>query len=265
MKRSLKRKASCLILLFILVSNVTYAQDGATPEPTPFPSLTPDPTLAAFTPASPMPLVYMMTVTTTATDRKTLVGDLYLLDTARPTVLLLHQLYTDRHSWEPEVIPALLTAGYNALAVDVRGHGQTGGFVDWDKAIQDTQVWLDWLRANNLGAVVTMGSSMGSSLALVGCGNDPLCLGAIAISPGWNYFEVSVEETFASLLDTRPALIVYARNDYWPSVGVPLMQKAASGDVQVITLSGNAHGMDLFSSDDTPMPQIVAWLAVHVG
>jgi pimeloyl-ACP methyl ester carboxylesterase len=253
------------VLLIILSASSAYAQDGSTP--TPFPSLTPEPapTLEPLTPASPMPLVYMMTVTTTATDEKTLVGDLYLLDTARPTVLLLHQLYTDRHSWEPDVIPALLTAGYNALAVDVRGHGQTGGFVDWDKAIQDTQVWIDWLRANNLGAVVLMGSSMGSSLALVGCGNDPQCLGAIAISPGWNYYEVNVKQTFAALLGARPVLIVYADHDYWPSVGVPLMLEVATGDVQVVTYPGNAHGMDLFRSEEALLLTIKEWLVMHVG
>jgi pimeloyl-ACP methyl ester carboxylesterase len=263
----LRLKALCMILLIILAANVAYAQDGETPEPLPYPVTTPVPmpTLEVLGPPSPMPLSTVMTITTPATDRKTLVGDLFLLDTARPTVLLLHQLYTDRHSWEPEVIPALLTSGYNVLAVDLRGYGQTGGFVDWDKAIQDTQTWFDWLRANNLGVVVTMGSSMGSSLALVGCGNDPLCLGVIAISPGWNYYGVNVEETFATLLGARPVLIVYAHNDYWPSVGVPKMLDVATGDVQVITLPGNAHGMDLFTREDTPMPDIVAWLAAHVG
>jgi pimeloyl-ACP methyl ester carboxylesterase len=263
----LKLRALCMILLVILAANVVHAQDGETPEPLPYPVTTPVPmpTLEVLAPPSPMPLVSMMTVTTTATDRKTLVGDLYLLDTARPTVFLLHQLYTDRHSWEPEVIPALLTAGYNVLAVDVRGQGQTRGFVDWGKAVEDTQTWFDWLRANNLDAVVTMGSSMGSSLALVGCGNDPQCLGVVAISPGWDYYGVGVEQTFAEQLDTRPALIVYARNDYWPSVGIPKMLAVATNDVEVITLPGNAHGMDLFTSEDTPLPQIIAWLAMHVG
>jgi pimeloyl-ACP methyl ester carboxylesterase len=269
----LKFKALCTILLILLilllVPLVASAQDGETPEPLPYPVTTPVsvPTLEVLTPAPPsMPsYYYTATVTATAADRKTLVGDLYLIDPMRPTVLLLHQLYTDRHSWEPQVLPALLTAGYNVLAVDVRGHGQTGGFVDWHKAVQDTQVWFDWLRANNLGAVLTMGSSMGSALALVGCGNDPLCLGVIAISPGWDYYGVNVGETFAELLGTRPALIVYAQNDYWPSVGVPRMLAVATNDVQVITLPGNAHGMDLFTRDDTPLPQILEWLAVHVG
>jgi pimeloyl-ACP methyl ester carboxylesterase len=255
-----KPKRLLVVLLLVALSgNVAWAQDVETPEPTPEP--TPAPTLDL----PPLPPVYTMSVTVPAEDELTLVGDLYLIDSARPTVLLLHQLYTNRHSWEPVVIPALLAAGYNVLAVDVRGHGETWGRVNWDMAIRDVQVWLGWMRAHSLGTVVLMGSSMGSTLALVGCGNDPFCLGAIAISPGWNYYEVSVEQTFAALLGGRPVLIVYADHDYWPAVGVPRMVEAATGEVQVVTYPGNVHGMDLFSSEDALIPEVLGWLNTHAG
>jgi pimeloyl-ACP methyl ester carboxylesterase len=239
------RLSLLLILLLILGAGAAYAQGDDTPTPSPVP-------------------YWPLTLTIRAPDGQPLAADLYLIGPANPTVILLHQLYTDRTHWG-DLPGSLLGAGFNVLAVDVRGHGQTGGFVDWDKAIQDTQTWFDWLRANNLGAVVTMGSSMGSSLALVGCGNDALCLGAIAISPGWNYYGINVEQTFSTLLGARPALIVYAHNDHWPSVGVPKMLDVATGDVQVLELPGNAHGMDLFTREDTPMPQIIEWLVAHVG
>jgi pimeloyl-ACP methyl ester carboxylesterase len=180
--------------------------------------------------------------------------------------LLLHQLYTDRHSWEPLVIPALLAAGYNALAVDVRGHGETFGTINWGRAISDVQVWTDWLRSTGVNnTIFLMGSSMGSTLALVGCGDDPFCQGVIAISPGWGYYEVSVERTFTTLLGERPVLIVYAARDPWPAYGVPKMVEAATGDVVVIQYPGSAHGMDLFSANETLIPSILAWLNTHTG
>jgi len=259
-----KLKWLCIILLLVGVP-AAYAQDGGTPPATPTPSPTVDPALPVTDPVWPPVPVYIMPVTTPAEDDLTLVGDLYLLDAARPTVLLLHQLYADRHSWVADVIPALLTAGYNALAVDVRGHGQTWGSVNWERAITDTQAWIDWMRANNLNAVVLMGSSMGSTLAITGCANDPFCLGAIAISPGWNYYQINLEAAFAEQLGTRPVLVVYAERDYWPAVGVPLMVEAATGPVEVLTFPGNAHGMDLFSTEDTLMPEIVTWLIGHAG
>lgn len=255
-------KSRCLIIVWLLVmlsAHVVEAQDGGTPEPTP--ELTPTPTLEQ----PLLPPIYALPVTVPAEDGLTLVGDLYLIEAARPTVLLLHQLYTDRHSWEPVVIPALLAAGYNALAVDVRGHGQTAGSLNWDEAVVDVQVWLGWLRAHNLNAAVVMGSSMGSTLALTGCGNDPLCLGAVAISPGWNYYGINLQQTFTARLAARPVLIVYADRDPWPAVGVPRMVEAATGPVEVISYPGNVHGMDLFGSEETLIAHILAWISTHVG
>jgi pimeloyl-ACP methyl ester carboxylesterase len=245
----LKLRLLFAVVLLLLITNTAYAQDGDDPTPTP--------------PIAPP--FYTMTVVVKATDDWILVGDLYLLDTARPTILLLHQLYTDRHSWEPVVIPALLAGGYNALAVDVRGHGQTGGAINWDMAISDVQVWLDWMRANSLGNGFVMGSSMGSALALVGCGNDPLCRGAIAVSPGWDYYGISVEQTFKALLGERPVLIIYATTDPWPAYGVPMMVEAATGEVTVLDYPGNMHGMDLFTTEDTLIPSLWEWLHIHAG
>src|SRR5690349_206280 len=65
-------------------------------------------------------------VETAAPDGLTLKGDFYLVDVNRPTVLLLHELYTNRTSWQP-YIGTLTGAGYNVLAVDLRGMGQTRG------------------------------------------------------------------------------------------------------------------------------------------
>jgi pimeloyl-ACP methyl ester carboxylesterase len=208
--------------------------------------------------------VYVIPLAVKAEDGLTLIGEYYLIDVARPTVLLLHQLYTDRASWQP-VIPYLLAGGYNALAVDERGAGATGGLVNWDKAVSDVQVWIDLLRAHNAGAIVTMGSSMGSSLALIGCGHDPGCAGAIAISPGWDYYGLVVYDTFVTDLAQRPALIVYAQGDPWPSRGVPLMVEVATGPVQAQGYLGNAHGMDLFTTEDTLIPLILDWLRLNVG
>jgi dipeptidyl aminopeptidase/acylaminoacyl peptidase len=81
-----------------------------------------------------------------------------------PAVLLLHQLGSSRVSWSP-LIPALLDEGYTVLAVDLRGHGETGGTSDWTAAVSDVETWLDWLRAQpgvRADAVSIIGASIGS-------------------------------------------------------------------------------------------------------
>lgn len=226
-----------------------------TPTPTVTPTATPDPALIL----PPVPDYSYMAISTQAADGLTLYGELYLVDAARPTILLLHQMYTDRGSWSA-VWPGLLAGGYNVVAVDIRGHGATGSLIDWERAVDDVQTWLDWMRANHLPAVITMGSSMGASLAIVGCANDLACLGTIGISPGWNYYEVSVQPAFTRDLDLRPALLVLARDDPWPRRGVPRMVESATGDVTVQEYPGNAHGMDLFHTQPDLLPVIVQWL-----
>jgi pimeloyl-ACP methyl ester carboxylesterase len=200
------------------------------------------------------------------TDGLTLVGDFYLLDPQGPTVLLLHQLYTTRASWEG-LIPSLLDAGYNVLAVDLRGHGATRGGLDWNRAVTDVQVWLDWLRsvAGVRGdAISLIGSSMGSSLALLGCANDADCRTAIAISPGWSYQGLSVEEVFTSKLGSREVFLIYAARDRWPRLGVPKMVEAAPGQVSVQEYRGNAHGIMLLDIEgETLIPLIIEWLDAH--
>src|SRR5512140_3900014 len=47
-----------------------------------------------------------------------------------PAVLLLHQYGGNRRQWDP-FTNALTAKGYNVLAIDQRGFGETGGNIDW--------------------------------------------------------------------------------------------------------------------------------------
>lgn len=205
---------------------------------------------------------------TVADDGLTLAGDFYLVDPERPTVILLHELYTTRAMWEP-VIGLLLAHNYNALAVDLRGFGETRGAIAWQSAVSDVQAWFTWLRieAGVRGdAISTMGSSMGSTLAINGCANDEHCRTAIAVSPGWAYYNVSVEAAFSEKLGERPVLLVYAENDRWPALGVPRMMEVASDNVVEQAYPRNGHGLDLMRKEQaTFVPLFLEWLGAHGG
>ncbi|MBN2305072.1 MAG: hypothetical protein JXQ72_11370, partial [Anaerolineae bacterium] len=127
-----------LIALFFLTLGVgiSSAQGDDPPTPTPDPGWTP-------------------TLTILAPDGQPLAGDLYLLGAQQPTVILLHQLYADRTQWG-DLPGSLLAAGFNVLAVDVRGHGLTGGDIRWDLAVEDVGVWIGWARSMGIqGAIST--------------------------------------------------------------------------------------------------------------
>jgi pimeloyl-ACP methyl ester carboxylesterase len=202
-------------------------------------------------------------VVITAHDGLALHGDWYWQSSDAPTVLLLHQLYSDRTGWRG-LDSAFLNAGYNVLAVDLRGYGATGGRIAWRNAVRDVQAWADWARAEgniNGDRLFMVGSSMGSVLAMVGCGNDSACAGVVAISPGWEYYGIGVRRALEGGLADKPSLIVYAERDRYPALGVPRMLKIAPAGLQVLAFKGNAHGLDLLSQEaETLFPQLVAFM-----
>jgi len=207
-------------------------------------------------------------VETQAADGLTLKGDFYMVDASHPTLLLLHQLYTTRASWA-DAVGVLTGAGYNVLTVDVRGAGETGGKINWPKAVEDVGVWMAWLR-NTAGvrgdAISTMGSSIGSTLAIVGCANDGACRTAVALSPGWSYYGVSLQTALTTQLTERPILVLYALRDRWPALGVPKMLKAAPSVIMTTSFAGRKHGFEMFSDNrDAIWASVLDWLAGHSG
>jgi pimeloyl-ACP methyl ester carboxylesterase len=251
-------KSLIIFALALLITLPSTAQDAAkTPEATPQ--------------VYPVP-VAPQTIRIKAQDGLMLVGDFYTLPSAggAPTVVLLHQLWATRLSWrQTPLVGNLLGAGYNVLAVDVRGFGETGGSIAWRKAVIDVQTWLDWLRTQpgvRANAVSLIGSSMGSNLAMVGCANDSLCRTAIAISPGLNYYGIITRWTVQRGLLNRSVLLVTSRRDVYSGPSVQQLVKSAATDIEVQAqvYEGNNHGMELFAAEgDTLLPLIVEWLNKH--
>jgi alpha-beta hydrolase superfamily lysophospholipase len=177
-----------------------------------------------------------------------------------PAVLLLHQLYTTRHSWNP-LIQSLMESGYKVLAVDLRGYGRTRGAISWGKAQTDTVIWAEWLEAQpGVKSVALIGSSMGANLALNGCAAFDGCQGAVSLSPGLNYFGVRIGDAISAGF---PALIVYADGDRYPSRDVPALAEAGGSKVSVQVYEGRDHGMDLFEAHDDLTGVIIDWLNDH--
>jgi pimeloyl-ACP methyl ester carboxylesterase len=181
-----------------------------------------------------------------------------------PAVLLMHQNNGRRRDWNP-LIPALLDAGYVALAVDLRGFGETGGPRGFSIAPEDTQDWLAYLQSAegvDPARTATIGASIGSNLALVGCSVNEACVTAIALSPGLNYFNVLPEpELVEGGLSEKSALLITAQNDRESSVGVRQMVTNATGEIGLRIYTGGTHGTTLFLTNaGTLIPLIVNWL-----
>lgn len=183
-----------------------------------------------------------------------------------PSVLLLHQNQSNRHGWDL-LLPHLLSEGYAVVAVDLRGHGETGSTSDWQAAIGDVQTWLDWMRAQPgiaPDAISIIGASIGSNLALVGCGNDPECVTAIALSPSLDYFGVTTSDAVEHQLRRRSALLVTGQNDGQSARGVKELVSLSRGEIGTQFYFSGSHGTGMFlPHGSTLIPLIINWLNAH--
>ena len=67
---------------------------------------------------------------------------------AAPGVLMLHMYGRTRADWD-NLAKFLQSMGIACLAIDLRGHGETGGVEDWELAPLDVVAALDWLAARD--------------------------------------------------------------------------------------------------------------------
>jgi pimeloyl-ACP methyl ester carboxylesterase len=119
-----------------------------------------------------------------------------------PSLLLLHQWQSDRHSYD-EFAKRMQANGFTVLSIDGRGFGEstkkadgtnvTAGRSDADvKAmLGDVGAAIDFLKkqknvdASKIGIV---GASYGSSLAIIYAADHPDVKAVALLSPGLNYF-----------------------------------------------------------------------------
>mgnify|MGYP000675111174 CR=1 FL=1 len=156
------------------------------------------------------------------------------------------------------------------LTVDLRGHGDTGGEINWFAAAVDVQTWLDWLREQpgvRADAISMVGASIGANLALIGCANDDDCVTAIALSPGLVYYSLKTESSISNQLSKRSALLIASQTDQYSADSVKQLVNSATGDIGARIYAGTAHGTQLFEVSDAVreglITLIVSWLDEH--
>lgn len=101
--------------------------------------------------------------------------------TGGPAVLIVPGLGSRKEN-HADFGEALAVAGIGALALDPRGHGESGGALDAGVA-DDLVAGLDALTAAGHGPLGVRGSSMGGFLALILAARDPRVRAVVAICP----------------------------------------------------------------------------------
>lgn len=217
-------------------------------------------------PAESKPDVIEEEVMIEAADGLTMVGTFYTSNAsqAQPGVLLLHQLGSNRFSWRSWALE-FAESGYALLAIDMRGHGRTGGARDWDAAADDLQrVWRYLSERPEVDASrsAIIGASIGSNMALVTAAAEPRVNTVVLLSPGLDYFGVTTDDAIVAYGD-RPILIVASNDDPQSAQSSQTLADLAS-DAQLQIYETAGHGIAMLASEPELIQMIIDWLDQHV-
>lgn len=101
-------------------------------------------------------------------------------------VVLVHQFQSNRHDFDSFISP-LLKEGYNVLAYDTRGFGQSSHgptqINDFPKDIEGAVRFLENQASVNLQKIAVVGASVGANEAFVASGSVAQVKAAVALSP----------------------------------------------------------------------------------
>jgi len=139
----------------------------------------------------------------------------------RPPALLLHGGGQTRHSWK-RTATTLARHGYHALAVDLRGHGDSGWSPDGDYEIDRFAADVRRLAAACTQPPVLIGASLGGIASLIAAGEADRPIAAalvlVDITPRVDpagvdrirgFMAAHIEDGFATLEEAADAIATY--------------------------------------------------------
>lgn len=243
-----------LTVLFLLLA-LGLVACGQTTEASPTP--TPDPLLADTT---PKPVEF------NTEDGITIKGTYYpseTIKTGAPALLLVHMLNSNKEAWQG-FATASQKAGYGVLAIDLRGHGESGGRkFEYGNMENDLDAALSWLTSRpelNKDRIGIAGASIGGNLALRTASRYAKVKSVVMLSPGLDYRGVTTLDALAQY-GQRPVMIVAAENDTYAADSARTLNSQALGQHQLQIYPGSDHGTNLFQAQAGLQPMMLAWFA----
>lgn len=191
--------------------------------------------------------------------------------------LLLHMMPLTKESWN-DFAPRLVEIGYHVLAIDLRGHGESGGGPNGHKSfsdaehqasIQDVEAGVQFLVEKGVRnqELVLIGASIGANLSLWYLTDHSELKHAVLLSPGFNYRGIATEPLMAKLRSGQRVLLVGSDDDPQSDGNVmrTLAGKAPAGvNGEVLVYKAAGHGTNMFAPSKVEgrdlVQEILNWL-----
>jgi dienelactone hydrolase len=181
-------------------------------------------------------------------------------------VILVHMLHRTRHDWDP-VATRLASEGIGALAIDLRGHGESSGgaeggdAADYSTLVRDLTAARRYLASRTdvlQSRVGIAGASIGANLAVLEASADPSVASLALLSPSLDYRGLKIEAAMKKY-GGKPALLVVSDEDPYALRSAKDLQKAGGGTRELLVLNHAGHGTVMLSRDTDLARALVDW------
>ena len=214
----------------------------------------------------------MEKVKLTTSDNKTIIGNHYKVLPPSPGVTLLHMMPSTKESYHA-FAQKLNEAGIGALAIDLRGHGESEGgpkgyesFSDEEhqKSIEDVKASIDFQKNEPHSPILIAGASIGANLALQYIASSPEVEKAILLSPGINYKGIE-SLPLAKKVSPKKAIYILASKDDARRLGSADQQaqeifNALECKKEIKIFETGGHGTDILEAHPEMMDSLIEWL-----
>lgn len=205
----------------------------------------------------------------TTTDGAAIIGD-YSGKPSEPAVLMLHMMPATKESWRI-FSEKLNTAGFQTLAIDLRGHGESEGgpqgykrFSDAEHqaSIHDAEAGIQFLKSKSPSKIFIAGASIGANLALQYAVEHPEVNGIVLLSPGLDYRGIKTEPLVGKLPKNQGVYFAASADDSYSADTVKkLFDMTPTGVKKELKMFERAgHGTTIFEKEPAFMDELVSWL-----
>jgi pyridoxine 5-phosphate synthase len=180
-----------------------------------------------------------------------------------PGVVLVHMLSRNKSDWQG-LPDRIRDAGISALAIDLRGHGNSSGSAGaLPPMVQDVRAAVQWLASRGSvrpDAIAIVGASLGASLSLLAAAELPAVRAIGLLSPSLDYRGLRTDTGLIKRLGSRALWLSASAED--PLALRTLRDFAAdtSGPREQLVSTAAAHGTMLLERDGEVGRALVDWL-----